>query len=232
MAPYFPFVLVNLFPPPDTASKASKGRDSVRLLSHTIGIFTHPDKEWEAIRADRHSYLQLFLSHVPILALIPAVAGYIGVTQFGFELGGHLARLTPASAGLLAAVTYFSILAGVYLLGEFINWMAKSYGVEGDEPTRHYEGTALAVFVTTPIFLASIVLIYPHLWLTVAVIGLAGCYSVYLIYEGIPILMNMSKERAFLYACAVITVALVMMVTVMVGSVILWSMGIGPVYQH
>ncbi|WP_250464443.1 Yip1 family protein [Microbulbifer litoralis] len=204
----------------------------MRLLSHTIGIFTNPDKEWEAIRADRHSFLQVYLSHVPILALIPSVAAYIGVTRVGFELGGHLSRLTPNSAAVLAVVMYFAILLGVYLLGEFINWMARSYGVEDDEATRHYEGTALAVFVTTPIFIASLILLYPHVWLAVAVIGLAGIYSVYLIYEGIPILMNMGKERAFLYAGAVITVALVMMVTVMVGSVILWTMGIGPVYQH
>jgi len=204
----------------------------VKLLSHTIGIFTNPDREWQAIRSDKHSFLQVFFSHVPILALLPCIAGYIGVTRIGFELGGHLTKLTPASAAVLAVVTYFAMLVGVYLLGEFINWMAKSYGVEGDEPTRHYEGTALAVFVTTPIFLASMVVIYPHLWLVTAVVGLAGVYSVYLIYEGIPILMNMSKERAFLYAGAVITVALVMMVTVMIGSVILWTMGIGPVYQH
>ncbi|MCX2834275.1 Yip1 family protein [Microbulbifer thermotolerans] len=204
----------------------------MRLLSHTIGIFTHPDKEWKAIRADHLSFAQVFFSHVPILALIPTIAGYIGVTYVGFELGGHLTKLTPQSAALLAVVTYFAIVLGVYLLGEFINWMAKSYGVEGDEPRRHYEGTALAVFVTTPIFLASFVLIYPHLWLTVIVFGLAGTYSIYLLFEGIPILMNMNKERAFLYACAVVTVALVMMVTVMIGSVILWSIGIGPVYQH
>ncbi|MCX2780766.1 Yip1 family protein [Microbulbifer thermotolerans] len=204
----------------------------MRLLSHTIGIFTHPDKEWKAIRADHLSFAQVFFSHVPILALIPTIAGYIGVTYVGFELGGHLTKLTSQSAALLAVVTYFAIVLGIYLLGEFINWMAKSYGVEGDEPRRHYEGTALAVFVTTPIFLASFVLIYPHLWLTVIVFGLAGTYSIYLLFEGIPILMNMNKERAFLYACAVVTVALVMMVTVMIGSVILWSIGIGPVYQH
>ncbi|WP_323845076.1 Yip1 family protein [Microbulbifer magnicolonia] len=204
----------------------------MRILSHTIGIFTHPDREWQAIRSDKHSFKQVFFSHVPFLALIPCIAGYVGVTRFGFELGGHLTKLTPASAGVLAVVTYFAMLIGVYLLGEFINWMAKSYGVEGDEPTRHYEGTALAVFVTTPIFLASIVVLYPHLWLTVLVVGLAGAYSIYLMFEGIPILMNMNKDRAFLYACAVVTVALIMMVTVLIGSVILWSMGIGPVYQH
>ncbi|WP_078085708.1 Yip1 family protein [Microbulbifer mangrovi] len=204
----------------------------MRLLSHTIGIFTNPDKEWQAIRADKHSFLQVFFSHVPILALIPCIAGYIGVTQVGFELGGHVSKLTPASGGSLAVITYIALLVGIYLVGEFINWMAKAYGVEGDEPTRHYEGTALAVFITTPVLLAGIVMLYPHLWLVVTVMGLAGIYSVYLLYEGIPILMNMSKERAFLYASAVLTIGLVGLVTIMICSVIIWTMGVGPVYQH
>lgn len=204
----------------------------MRLLSHTIGIFTNPDKEWKAIRADRDSFVQVFLSHVPFLALIPCIAGYIGVTRFGFQIGDRLVKLTPGSAAALSIVTYVSLVVGVYLFGEFINWMARSYGVEDEEPRRHYEGTALAVFVTTPIFLAGIVSIYPNLWLNAAVTGLAGIYSVYLIYEGIPILMNINKERAFMYAGAVITVGLVLLVGVRIGAVILWSMGIGPVYQH
>ncbi|WP_308366544.1 MULTISPECIES: Yip1 family protein [unclassified Microbulbifer] len=203
----------------------------MRFLSHTLGIFIHPGKEWEAIRSERHSFAQVFFSHVPILALIPCVAGYFGVTLVGFRVGDHVARLTPGSAAALAVVTYFSLLIGVYLFGEFINWMSRSYGVKGDEPTRHYEGTALAVFVTTPIFLSGIVGLYPHLWLNAAVTGLAGVYSIYLIFEGIPILMNMSKERAFLYAYSVITVGLVLLVIVRVGAVILWSLGMGPVYQ-
>lgn len=204
----------------------------MKLLSHTIGIFTNPDKEWQAIRSDKHSFAQVFLSHVPILALIPTVSAYIGVTQVGFSIGDNLQKLTPGSALSLCVITYFAMLFGVYIFGEFINWMSKSFNVEGSEETRHYEGTALAVFVTTPIFLVGFVGLYPDLWLNAAVTLLATCYSIYLIYEGIPILMNIDKERAFVYASSVVTVGLVLLVSVRVGTVILWSMGIGPVYQH
>ena len=72
--------------------------------------------------------------------------------------------------------------------------------------------------------------VYPDLWLNAAVTLIAGCYSVYLIYEGIPILMNLPKERAFMYASSVVTVGLVLMVVVRVGSVVLWQMGVEPVY--
>lgn len=200
------------------------------VLEHTLGILLHPDSEWKAIRNERHSFFQVFASHVPLLALIPVVSSFIGVTMVGWELGGERVRLSYGSALSLCLLTYFALLAGVYILGEFINWMSRVYGVRDDEERRHYEGTALAVYVTIPVFLMGIVHLYPNIYLNAAALVIAGVYSVYLIYEGIPILMNISKERAFLYASSVVTVALVMAVVVRVGSVVIWGMGIGPVY--
>ncbi len=201
------------------------------ILEHTLGILLHPDSEWKAIRNERHSFLQVFLSHVPFLALIPTLAAYFGVTQIGWTIGdGEPIRLTAASAMSLCGATYVALLAGVYILGEFINWMAKTYGVHENEEVRHYEGTALAVYVTTPVFLAGIFQVYPDLWLNAIVTVIAGAYAVYLVYEGIPILMNISKEQAFMYATSVVTVGLVLMVVVRIGSVLVWGMGIGPVY--
>ena len=85
--------------------------------------------------------------------------------------------------------------------------------------------------VSTPVFLAGIANLYPELWVVAAAIGLAACYATYLIYEGIPILMNISRERAFMYASSVITVALVLAITVMIATVVIWGMGVGPVYS-
>ena len=201
------------------------------LLDHTLGILLHPDSEWKAIRNERHSFFQVFLSHVPLLALIPVLATYYGVTQVGWVIGGgERVWLTAESAMTLCAMTYFAFLLGVYAFGEFINWMAKTYGVGDSDERRHYEGTALAVYVTVPVFLAGIVAVYPDIWLNAFVTLAAASYSVYLIYEGIPILMNIPKERAFMYATSVVTVGLVMMVVVRIGSVLLWSFGVGPVY--
>ena len=201
------------------------------ILEHTLGIMLHPDSEWKAIRNERHTFAQVFLSHVPFLALIPCLATFYGVTQVGWTAGGsEVVKLTAESALSLCVITYFAMMAGVYILGEFINWMSRTYGVADDAERRHYEGTALAVYVTIPVFLAGAVGLYPELWLMATVTVIAGCYSVYLIYEGIPILMNISKERAFMYATSVVTVGLVMTVVVRVGSVIIWGLGIGPVY--
>ncbi len=201
------------------------------ILEHTLGILIHPDKEWKQIRNERHSFLQVFVSHVPFLALIPAVSAYIGVTQVGWSFGdGSVTRLTTGSALSLCAITYFALIIGVYVLGEFINWMSHTYGVRDSSEQRHYEGTALAVYVSTPVFLASIIHLYPDIYLNAAILGIAGAYAIYLIYEGIPILMNIQKERAFMYATSVVTIALVLAVIVRVGSVIVWTVVIQPVY--
>lgn len=201
------------------------------MLEHTLGILLHPDSEWKAIRNEKHSFKQVFISHVPLLALIPAVSFYIGVTQVGWSFGGgDPIKLTSMSALSLCGLTYLALLVGVYLLGEFINWMAKTYGVKDSEERRHYEGTALAVYVTTPVFLVGIFGLYPDLWLNAAVTLIAGAYAVYLIYEGIPILMDINKDQAFMYASSVVTIGLVLMVLVRVAAVIVWSVGVGPVY--
>ncbi len=201
------------------------------ILEHTLGILLHPDKEWKAIRNDRHSFAQVFLSHVPFLALIFPVATYFGVTQVGWSIGdGEIVKLTTESALSLCVMSYFALMGGVYVLGEFINWMSITYGVQDDAEKRHYEGTALAVYISTPVLLVGIVGLYPELWVNALATLIAGCYSIYLIYEGIPILMNIPKERAFMYASSVVTIALVMMVVVRVGTVIIWGLGVGPVY--
>lgn len=201
------------------------------LLQHAFGIMTRPSNEWLSIREANSSFKQVFLSHVPFLALIPAVSSFIGVTQVGFSVAGSApVKLSVESALSLCALTYVALLAGVFILGEFINWMAKTYGVAGTEEKRHHAGTALAVCVTTPLFLAGIFNLYPSLWLNVLAMSAAGAYAVYLIYEGLPVVMNIDRDRAFLYATSVITVGLVLMVAAIIGTVLLWGLGIGPVY--
>ncbi|WP_096085238.1 Yip1 family protein [Agaribacterium haliotis] len=201
------------------------------ILNHTLGILLHPDSEWKAIRKEQTTFQQVFISHVPFLALIPCVAAYFGVTQVGWTVGdGQPVLLSAASALSFCALAYVALLAGVFIFGEFINWMSRTYGVKDDSDKRHYEGTALAVYASTPMMLAGVFNAYPELWLVVTTLCLAGAYSVYLVYEGIPILMNLDKERAFMYSSSVITVGLVLMVTTIITTVLIWGMGMGPVF--
>ncbi len=197
------------------------------ILQHTIGLFIHPDQEWQSIREQRTTPVKLFGQHVFVLALIPAVAAYIGTSQVGWAIGSETTvRLTETSAFNLCLLFYCAMLAGIFILGKFIDFMAVTYGVD----QHAHRGTELAAYAATPLFLMGAIAIYPNIWIDM-IVGLAAVsYAVYLLYEGLPILMKIPKERGFLFASSVLTVGLVMLVALLAASVVIWSIGIGPVY--
>lgn len=196
-------------------------------LGHTMGLLTHPDTEWESIRKDSESVSRLYFQHILLLALIPAAAGFYGTTQVGWQIGdGQVIKLTSGSALQLCALFYAAMLVGIYIIGRFIDFFARTYGVREDNP----KGVILAAYTATPVFLMGVIAAYPNVWVNMAVGLVAVAYSVYLLYEGLPILMKIPAERGFMFASSVLTVGLVMLVALFAISVVIWSVGVGPVY--
>ncbi len=197
------------------------------FLSHVWGLMTHPEDEWKSIRKEHCTITKCYCSHVLLLAAIPAAFGYLGTTRVGWQVGAREAvKLTPDSALTIAILFYFTILIAVLTLGALIHWMGKTYGAKQPLP----QCVALSAYTATPLFLISVMLLYPVLWLNL-VLGLpALAYTVYLLYTGVPIMMGIPKERGFLFASAVLAVGLVMLVGVLAASVILWGAGAGPVF--
>ena len=197
------------------------------FLSHVWGLLFHPEKEWQAIRKEHCTVTRCYCSHVLLLAAIPAVAGYIGTTQVGWQVTAReLHRLTPDSALQIAILFYITMLVAVFTVGKMIHWMGQTYGSKQSLP----QCIALAAYTATPLFLIGIMLLYPLLWLNL-VLGLPALgYTVYLLYTGVPVMMGVPKERGFLFASAVLAVGLVMLVGVLAVTVILWGAGIGPVF--
>ena len=118
------------------------------------------------------------------------------------------------------------MLSGIFIIGKFIDFFAATYGVDSED----HNGVILAAYTATPLFLMGAIAIYPVLWMNVMAGVVAVCWSVYLLYEGLPILMKIPEERGFMFASSVLTVGLVMLVGLLAMSVIVWSIGIGPEY--
>ncbi|MTI90654.1 MAG: YIP1 family protein, partial [Pseudomonas stutzeri] len=51
------------------------------MIHHVWGLFTHPGQEWNEIRGEEETVSHMYLTHVLLLAAIPAVSAYIGATQ-------------------------------------------------------------------------------------------------------------------------------------------------------
>ena len=59
------------------------GKQRMMYFGHIVGILKDPKKEWALIEEEHYSVRTVFLTQISILAAIPAIALYIGVTQVG-----------------------------------------------------------------------------------------------------------------------------------------------------
>lgn len=196
------------------------------ILNHLWGLYTHPKEEWHSIDERRESYL-FSLSHIAIIALIPAVICYYATAYLGWSIGaGDLIKMNMQSAMVLSIGLYFGLMAGVVALAIMIHELAKSF----DSDPTYTQSLELAAYTATPLFMVGFAALYPSLWF-VMMVGFVGLsYSIYLLYSGVPILMHIPEDKGFIYASSVVTCGLILLVILMVGSVIGWSFAGDPVY--
>ncbi|MFK8068033.1 MAG: Yip1 family protein [Gammaproteobacteria bacterium] len=195
------------------------------FIKHIIDLFLRPSTAWEEIRDEKSGLLGAMIPAL-LLGLIPVVCGYLGTTQTGWRIGaGDPVKLTNDSATLIAVMYYIVIQVAVFSIGWMIHWMAKTYGSEQALPIC----IRLAAYIATPLFLVGFMQLNPVLWLNL-VVGLpAAAYTVFLLYTGIPVVMDISKDRGFLFSSAVLMVGMVGLVGMLAVTVFLWGIGVGPV---
>lgn len=196
------------------------------FMKHIFGLMLRPNQEWERISQEQPS-IPGVVAHILLLALIPAIAWFYGVTQIGWRVGaGEATRITVESTMIIIALFYLGMLAAITGVGLMIHWMSVTYGARST-PAK---AISLAAYTATPLFLGGFLGFYPLLWLDLLVGTAAGCYAVLLLYLGIPHMMGVPRERGYLFASATMAVALVIFVTMMGATVLLWEFGAMPVF--
>lgn len=196
-------------------------------MGHLLGMLFWPKSEWVKIREENASIAGHFLKFIMPIALLPAIAWYFGSTQIGWEMGGRVVKLTSDSAAQIMVLFYCAILLGIAFLGCMVHWMSETY--EADTSTLA-KGMGVAAYTCVPMFIVGLTGFYPMLWLDMLLGCAAAGYTVYLLYLGVPIVMEIPKERGFLFASAMVAVGLVMCAALLGATVILWEMGAMPVF--
>lgn len=194
------------------------------MFSYVIGMIIRPHYQWRQL-SRRLPGMGGAMFYLLVMAALPALAWYYGVTQVGWQIGyGKLVRMTPDSARMIMVLFYITQVLAVLGIGFMVHWMSRTYGAESTLAT----GVAVIGLAATPLFLAGLVGVYPVLWLDLLIGMAAVAYAIYLLYLGIPIVMNVSEERGFLFASAVIAAGMVGVLMIMGGTVMLWDMGASP----
>jgi hypothetical protein len=177
----------------------------MNLVERVKAILLKPNAEWPAIAREPDDPTTLLTNYVAILALIPAIAGFIAASIVGVTVPPLGTVRVPILTGLVATVVgYVLTFVIVYVVALIIDAFAPSFG------GRRNSGNALklAAYSFTPSWLAGIFLMIPGF----RSLSLLGLYGFYLLYLGLPPLMQAPKERALLYAVAIVACALVLMV--------------------
>jgi hypothetical protein len=180
----------------------------MELINRIKAILLTPRMEWPVIAREKSDPAALLIRYVAILALIPALARFIGASLIGWY-----APILPSLLGAL--VTYLSGFAIVYGLALIIDTLAPTFGAQ----KNFAAALKLAVYSHTPIWLAGIFLLVPGLSFLV-ILGLQG---VYLLWVGLPVLLQVPAEKALPYRAVVAGCALVITVGLGLIEALLFS---------
>tara|TARA_R110002049_G_scaffold237307_8_gene410407 strand:- start:2022 stop:2615 length:594 start_codon:yes stop_codon:yes gene_type:complete len=188
---------------------------------HFWGLFSAPRVEWKSISDEKLDLTQFGLARLGVLAAVPAVSFLIGITQVGWSLsGGEFEKVTMTYAVSMSVAFYALIVIASLLMAYFTFSMERAFGTEAS-----FERCLLFVtYTATPMYMAGLVGFVPIVWLCMMVLMAAVFYSLYLLYVGIPIYMNIPEGKGFIVATSIISAGLCMMVCFNVATVIIWSM--------
>jgi len=196
--------------------------------NHMFGLLYDAPREWRAISKEpTETISQVYLKHALLLAMIPPFALFTGTTQMGWSLAGsELVTLTLSSAAVIAVAFYLSLLLGLGVMSYVIHALEHIFG-----STASYERCLmLTVYTSTPLFLAGLSGFLPVFWFDTVVVMIAAAYSVYLLFTGVPVFMDIPRGRAYMFSLMVTTAGMCMLVCGMAITVILWGMGMAPDY--
>ncbi|MGJ7555123.1 Yip1 family protein [Variovorax sp. RB3P1] len=185
----------------------------MNLVDRVQSILLRPKITWLAIEEEPADAASLYRNYVMILALIPAVASFIGLSLVGIGAFGVSFRV-PIVAGLANMVVgYVMSLVMVFVLALIIDAMAPTF-----EGTKSQIGALkLSAYASTAAFVGGIFSLLPSL----SVVGaLAALYGVYLLYTGLPVLMKCPQDKAIAYTAVVVVCAIVG------GFVIAWVLSL------
>ena len=182
----------------------------MELIERTKAILLKPKETWGVIKEEQTTIMELFTSYAAILAAIPPIASLIGMSLIGMSFMGVSFRI-PFGSALIYAVTYYILsLLGIYVNAMVINTLAPKF----DAQQNLLSAMKVSVFSTTPFWVAGVLFIIPSLS---PIIMLLSLYSLYLFYLGLPVLMDIPKEKALTYVIVVIIASII--VSVLIGVV-------------
>lgn len=190
--------------------------DFNKLIARVKAILLTPKTEWPVIAGEPDTAADLYKSYIVILAAIPAIFALIKLSVIGVSIpfAGTL-RLGIGTALTQVVLQYILTLAMVFVVALIVDALAPTFGAQKDQ----IQALKTVTYAYTASWIAGIAQIIPGLWVIIGVV--AGIYSIYLLYLGLPHTMKCPPDKAAGYTIVVVIVAIVLFIVVgmVVGGV-------------
>ena len=163
-------------------------------------ILIDPAGAWRGIEKDSGDPVYLLSHYVALLALIPALASFVGATLIGVVVPSGAILRADFIRGLFGAIfSYAASCAIVLVLSLIIDLLAPLFGGR-----RNFQDAfKLAVYSFTPLWLAGIFLLLPGLRFLL----LTGAYGIYLFWLGAPRLTKVPEGQADNFTALIVVCA-------------------------
>lgn len=173
------------------------------LIDRVQAILLKPKLTWPQIAAEGGDVAGIFSKYVVILAAIPALANFIGMTVFGIGGFGITVRVSVLAALTNLVVGYLLSLVMVYVLALIVDALAPTFG----GTKNRIAALKVVAYSMTAVWVGGILGILPALAVIGGLIGLV--WTVYLLYTGLPVLMRTPADKAGAYTAVTIVCGIV-----------------------
>lgn len=182
------------------------------LVDRAKNIIVTPKTEWAVVETETAEPGAIITGYVLPLALIPAIAAFIGYGLVGVPVP-FLGTFRDIGWGIGQAIQQLlGAVLGVYISAAVINMLAPNFESQKDLG----RAMQLVAYSYTPVWVAGILLLYPAVG--GIIVGLAGIYALYLLYLGFPFTMKTPKEKVVIYM--VISIVVLIVVYIILGLII------------
>ncbi len=179
--------------------------DFNKLIERVKAILLSPNSEWPVIAAESTTVADLYRNYIIVLAAIPAIFGFIKGSLIGIDLPMLGTIRVGFGAGLTGMLLGYALgLAQVYLVALIVDALAPTFGAQ----KNLLQALKLAAYAFTAAWIAGLAQILPWIGALIGLLG--GGYSIYLLYLGLPTMMQCPADKAVGYTVVTLIAAIVL----------------------
>ena len=191
--------------------------DIMKIINQVISVLMNPKEALKKVKNEKVEIMDIII-YLGIVG-IPTLIGFI----LGYGVIGYGGAFLGISVG--AAIIYYIVaIIGIIVFGYILNAFAPTFKSKQDK----MQALKLVAYSSTPWLVAGIFYLHPSIWFLPA---LAGLYGLYILYIGIPILMETPKEQHIPFLLVAIVIYIIIMGAVWtIANQIWWRVYWSTVY--